>query len=374
MINLIQIQTFNNRSYYLPTFIFLVVLFLAGCNFPLSSLSPSKQQQDPQSTPTVEQMQNSQQLLAVKNGWDLILVDPAESLSLSVYQLQTDQQPITDELFTFQVSPSKKYIVWYSPLSGILKLNLQTGKVDNLRSASKWLNQYPYLSFHGNQDKLSFIDEQGSKFFTINLESNAATVIDIPYPFGNLFRISPNLSSVLFISGFLQNDQQPQYLITTIQGTQPILFTQEISHNKRSYIDWHPDSTGIVMVNDQNKLIYLSISEIHTPNILHEFGQNNVTNFYRHENKFFVQTDNSKWHVYDPIQRARIASIPLAIAQELHRPKFYPWYDRHFLIVETLRLDPEQFNRLWISDYVGVKTNILDKYAQTEIFSDTPNL
>jgi len=364
-------------KYLLFSAALLSSLLLAGC----TSSPPPATSNQPTPPPAANQTQIADVLkakhpLAVIQQQQLLIVDPEYPSPQPVADLTSDEIPPVEHLFQFIISPNKKFIVWYAPTKGILSLDLASQQISVIHPASEWLNQNPYLVFLHGEDKLAFIDDKGTKLFFIDLPTTTTTSMTIPYPFGNVFRISPDNALVVFISGFGQSDKFPQYMFTTIDGQNPKRFITQTNLSKRGLIEWLPDSSGVIIVTNQSELLYVSQSSPNQQEIYYklENPDSEITDLSLMDGLVYIFEDDKVWEVIDTTTHRRIARSPVEIAEEVYRPHFIPWYDKSFLIEETLRLDPEQFNRLWISNFLGIKKTVLDKYQETSLTSDTPEL
>lgn len=351
------------------------ILTLSGCNKNPFNSNPDSNTQEVDSTVSLTDVLAGNHLISVLQDDQLVLVDPEFPQPVSVYTLTSDQRPNTHQLFNFRLSPEKKHIVWYTANQGLLKLDLEKQKVDILRPANDWLNQNPHFSFAENQDVVFIVDNQGQDLVRINLDNNTASVISIPYPFGNLFKLAPNGNSVVFVSGFQTGPVNPEYMFTTISGESPRRFSTSAPSSLRHLIVWTPDSSGVIVVEDNYRLTFVSQTNPQEKTPFFDLEPESViTDLARIEDQIYVLANSNRWFVIDANSRQQVAQIPIEIAEEIHRPIFFPWYDKSFLIEETLRLEPEEFHRLWLSSYIGTKKNVLDKYHQSTLQVDTPSL
>jgi hypothetical protein len=362
-----------NKSFHWLV-IFCLIIGLSGCN-RLTSQTPVNSSLSDSHPVTLADILKGEHLLAYLNKDQLYLVDPVYPHPYYIYTLKTEEIPPVTTLATFIVSPSKTYIVWYSPLKGVIKLNLSTMQTDTVWPASDWLNQNPYLTFGPAQDLLYFIDNKGTHLISVNLATKENNDTQIPYPFGNLFSISPDNKHIVFISGFGQTKTYPQYMFTDIKGQQPHRFTTTTDINFRQLLIWLPDSSGILLTHDKNQLQYYSMAKPEKPEEYHRLEPGDtITNLSSLDGTMFIQVNNNRWQVYDLASKKIVASIPDVIAAELNRPVFKPWYQQHFLIEETIKPGQEQFNRLWVSTFQGTKKVIIEKYNQTTLENKTPSI
>jgi len=305
----------------------------------------------------------AEKLLALKKDSTLYLVDPQYPKPYPLYGFNTQEKPIAAELDHFNISPSKKWIVWYAPQMGIVALNVESLKTRTVQTSNDFLNNYPYVEFSPTQDTLHYITDKGNTFVSVDLNTFDETKIAIPYPYGNVFKIAPNQQKILFISGFGQSDK-PQFMITDASGKLLVQFSADIRLPDRHLVFWSPDSLGLFMI-DQNMLRYLPIENTDSSLEFYAFEKDtNILSTALDKNSIFILTDDGYWHIVDITTKKETARAPLEIASELSKPKFYPWTGKHFLIEETLDANPGQFQRLWLSDFRGVKKIVMDSYGE----------
>lgn len=365
-----------NKSLIKNTFlIFTAVLFLSACTKNQTSThNRNNQGQDSVPLPISEVLKGNHPIAIIQNK-QLLVVDPEFPDPQPILGLGEKEIPPVIDLNTFKISPTKNFIVWYAPEKGFLKLNLISKELTSIHEPSSWLNKNPFFAYLGDKDTVIFIDNNGTEFVTINIVTNQKEITRIPYPFGNLFSVSPDGQKLVFVSGFGQSEKNPEYMFTDITGANPKRFITNATLNKRHLITWLPDSSGVVVVSTKSELLFVSEKQPNQQEIFYKTSDDaEITDLAKVENLIYILTSENKWHVIDSNSRKEVGRIPLEIAEEIHRPKFYPWFDSNFLIEETLRLDPEQYNRLWLSNYIGVKKSIIDKYQETNITSDTPSL
>lgn len=364
------------KSLIKSTFLILTaVLFLSGCsNKQQDSDTQSQKNQESVPLPISEVLKGKHPIAIIQNK-QLLVVDPEFPDPQPIISLGEKEIPPVLDLNSFKISPTKHFIVWYAPEKGFLKLNLTSKELTSIHEPSSWLNKNPFFTYLGDQDKIIFIDNNGTEFVTIDVNTLQKEITRIPYPFGNLFTVSPDGQKLVFVSGFGQTEKNPQYMFTDISGSNPKRFITNADLPKRHLIAWLPDSSGVVVVSGKNELLFISEKQ---SNIQESYFKTEddaeITDMAKVDNLIYILTSKNMWHVIDTNSKKEVGRIPTQIAEEIHRPKFYPWYDSSFLIEETLRLDPEQYSRLWLSNYIGVKKNIVEKYQETSITSDTPAL
>lgn len=355
--------------------ILIISIILSSCSPKLDFSNFSQKNKEYNSNinslgPTLEDILKGDKLLAINNGNTLFLVDPQFAKPYSLYGFEKDEKPVNGNLDTFLFSPSKKWIAWYSPLRGVIVLNVSTLKTKVVQPADDFLNTYPYLEFVPNQDTLLCIINKGNTLLQTELNNFIQQKINIPYPYGNVFKISPDKNKIVFVSGFGQV-KKPQFLITDMSGNLIQQFTADINMTDRHIIFWSSDSNGLFLIN-QNRLELYTIDNPINPINFYEFNNTQISTAAIVDNAIYLLTVDGYWHMIDANTKKEIARAPLEIASELKQPKFYPWLDKQFLIEETVNDNPNSYNRLWLSDFRGVKKMVMDKYNE-KILQTFPN-
>lgn len=349
-------------------------LLLYGCNTRSTSQLHQETEEVTADSINLDAIYKAKYLFAVINK-NIIQVASSDGLSpVEVYKLNGDELPPAFNLFDIKISPSNKYLVWYSPVKGVLSLKIGENSTQVLRSPNKWLDNNPYFSFDHDLDVLYMVDDEGASFYRIDLETLDSKRIEVPFPFGNDYRISPDMSKVIFVSAFGQTEENPEYMFTTIEGKDPVRFTTKASLNLRQKVYWFPDSSKVITIGEGSELITIEYGQ-QTPEIFYEDPQGEtISDLSLKENLLYYQTDQGWWHVLDVDTLEEVGRIPKQITNDIHRPKFIPWYDQSFLIEETIKLDPQQFKRLWITNYTGTKKQIIDHFDDITVESSLPQL
>jgi len=364
-------KTYGNKL------LILVVLgiFFSGCTQPKKANQASESTQTGTiSQTTLTQVKEATHPIAVINRNTIQLVSSEYEQPLNVYTLSGDEIPPAFELFDIKISPTQEYLVWYTPVKGVLALKIGDNTTKVLRGPNQWLDNNPYFEFDNTDDILYIVDDEGNGFYRIDIQNQETTKIDIPFPFGNDYKLSPDMKKIIFISGFGQSNGNPEYMFTTIEGADPVRFRTETPLNLRQRIAWLPDSSGAIIIGENSQLLLVKYGSEASQVYYTDPNQGQINDLYIRDNLIYYERDNRWWHVLDANTKEEVARIPKEIAQEVHRPLFIPWYDNSFLIEETLRLDPEQFKRLWHSNFIGIKELLVEKYDETTITSDLPSI
>ncbi len=304
-------------------------------------------------------------LIAFLSNNQLQIVDPVYAQPVEVASLKIEQMPVSSRLFDFQVSPAKKWIVWYAPRQGILSLDLSSQNINRIEPASTWLNSNPYFEFSPTADLLYFITQEGKSFNKYHLLTQQKVSFTIPYPFGTEFRVSPDNQKILYISGFNQLKTPTQFMFTDMQGKNTKRFTTQTELADRYLVEWTPDSSGVLMVQGK-QINFYSYYQPNQTRQLFSVPDRKIIDLKVVEDLIYVLEETGYWHVFSYSQNKIVGQTPAAIASELTKPKFYPWENKKFLIVETKQGLEHQYQRLWVSDFAGVKKLIIPEFNQVK--------
>jgi hypothetical protein len=321
----------------------------------------------------IEDIIKGKTLVAVGNGSSLYLIDPDFAKPVEAYTFKEQEAPIKKGFESFFVSPDKNYVVWYSPIKGLLSLHLISKSLTVVNPASDFLNTYPYVEFAG-ENTLLYITNNGNELVKVNLSNGQKEVTSIPYPYGNVFKISPNNTSVLFVSGYGQSQDKPKFMYTDIKGRFSNQFTTNTNLFDRTLVFWAPDSTGILLIKENALEFYPLIKPSEATVMFSLPKDNSIVTANRIGNTIFIFSKKGYWHVFDFDTQKEVARTPITIADELSKPKFYPWTSSQFIIEETIINGDTQFNRLWISDFRGNKKILIDRYNELLITTELDNL
>lgn len=358
------------------TCVIFCATIISSCDrFPFLNENPKKPYTPQDSLLEPSAVLKGEHPIAYIQKQQLFVIDPQYPQAAKVTDLEPKQLPVTTDIFEFKISPNKDYIVWYTPHLGFLKLNLDNRQIDVLADANDWLNRNPFFEFDNSGQLLHFVDKQGTEFVTINLSTNQRQDQQIPHPFGNVFKLSPDNTKILFIAAFGQSTSGSEFMFTDINLENPQRFTIQADLNQRFLTAWLSDSSGIVTVENGQSLVNVPFNNTNTKSTYFQLESDQiVTELRRVENLiYFFATDN-RWRAVDTQTKDLVLRVPTEIAQEMYRPRFIPWYDKTFLIEEVYRLFPEQYYRLWLTTPLGVKKKIIDRYQEVTLTQDTPTL
>jgi hypothetical protein len=352
---------------------FLLILFsilLSSCTlFPVKA--PASPSPIATQAPTAEDVLKGDTVLALVMDGSLTVVDPDFGISAPVYTLQPEETPPLLQLNSFLISPTKQFIVWYTPTKGLLVFTLSTKAVSVLSPPSDWFNTHPYFAIHPKEDVLYFMGNDGRVFHRYNLSESQDTTITIPYPFGTRFSLSPDALHVLFVSGYLQSPR-PEYLFLHLPEGSFTRYSTTGELSERHIISWVSDSSGVVMPSS-NTLLFYPVIDPENPQLVFTFPDDQkITDLQQVDGLVFANTSEGTWHVINPAIKKEQARIPASIAQELYQPQFVAWSAYQFLLEETLANGPETSKRLWLSDLKGVKKMVLRKYHSQTVETNTP--
>ncbi len=99
--------------------------------------------------------------------------------------------------------------------------------------------------------------------------------------------------------------------------------------------------------------------------------EDRIIRLFESNDGILVESAEGDWYLIDFDKRAMLANIPAEIASELHEHRLIPFGDRQFMIEETIESEPEQFKRLWLSDFYGNKFVAVPEYQRTVVNTET---
>lgn len=314
------------------------------------------------------------EFIALEYEGKLWLVDIKSGNKEEVYEFGDGELPPVIGLETFVVSPSNKFVVWYSATEGIIKFDLFKNEARALYKPSEWFNSYPYLVMDEAEDALYIIDNEGKELKSINIEEESVETVDIPHPFGTRFLFSDIKEKILFISGFRIDEGLSQYMITNFDGSEPTRFSSNTEASQRDEVVWNKDGSGILVIVD-NKIFEHLIDNMEEPKLFLEVkGDSKILEIDRVEDELYVLSDDRIWRIYDIEGAKEVRRIPEEIVVDLNKPKFYPIDKGQWLIEESLSRGEDKFSRLWVSDDRGNKKMVIPEYHLRTVQTDVIEL
>lgn len=358
-----------NKLHILTLSALMSLLLLSGCTQSVESDAQGTSSEIQQiSAENLDSILSADYLIAVVKNNQIWLSDSVSPNPVLVYTLNQDELIPNFDLFDIKVSPKNNYLVWYAPQKGLLALDIRAQSLKTLRPANEWLNTNPFFDFGSDGEVVHLVDDQGTVFYTINPATGETTSTPIPFPFGTIFKISPDKQTIIFISAFGQADTMPEFMFTDLNGQNPVRFDTPTLLTNRHMVEWLPDSSGVIMIGgDEREIIFVPKNSTTSQVYFTHPQEEIITQLHIIDDLIYYNTISGRWHVIDTENKTEVGRIPREVAEEIHRPRFIPWHDKQFLIEETLRLDPEQFKRLWISSYIGIKKPIFDSYDEIKI-------
>jgi len=343
----------------------LIVLLLFSV--VLTSCQPKETTQNFSDNPatTLATVLENKKIVALRTPNGLVILDPIRNISFEMPDVLKDEIPMKFSVSFLKPDPDAKAVYWYNPLKGIERLMLLSGERSLVYTPSSWFNTKPYFAFHPTEPLLFLMDTKGSELITIHLETLEKSVINVPQPFGTEFYISPDTQKIVFIEGFGQSKENPQYLVTDIKGTEIIKIVTKTEIADRHLITWLPDSSGVVVIENAHNLTVYPVNG-DEPRLLASFQNERITFLTRMNTELYALTDVAIWHVVNA-EGKEVGRIPQELAKEMKNMEFVPWHDNTFLIQESFNNDNLVFHRLWITDWHGKKTLLLPRYGDRQI-------
>jgi hypothetical protein len=344
-------------------FITLLLLALAGCD---QSTAPDIATENQASSSPVEEffskLSAGERLLAIANQGSLELVSPEQQLKTQVYQFDNNQ-PSRLSLDSFLTSPDGKFVVWYAPTVGIMSLNVREGQVEIISAPTEWFTANPFLVMDDTQNQVSYIDNEGKTRFNYNLDTKEINQIEIPYPYGTRFVISPDKQKTVYIAGFGQSQGQPSFLLTNNQTNTDINFTTQSELADRNTLVFTSDSQAFVVIEDGHFLMKYPVDNVKIPQIFANLsGEGRIVDLVGLGELIFVKLVGGDLLVLDRNSGANVNRIPGEIVEGLNRAQIIPWSKDKLIIYEVLSSFEEQFSRLWVSDFRGNKKILVPEF------------
>lgn len=336
--------------------IFVIALVLSGCSF-----NKKQSHSLPEST-TNEGNNNS---VFVYADGAIQKIRQSDGVVVSSFPLSEEFTPITFSAFqTFRVSFDQKYVVWFVPGKGMVKYNTEKKSIDVFYTPTEWFYENPYFSFLGQENTLILIDKKGSEDVWINLDTGNTSTRSVPYPFGTLFLLSPDLQRIAYVEGYGQTVEKPTYLITTIEGEPVTQFdtAAEVAH--RSMISWMPDSRSLITVEEGRKLVRYPLEQAAHSELMYELPEGESVLSFESQNSLLLIKTPSFWSLYDMKTNKLLRRLPLEAMDRMVKPKIV-WFDESsFLVEEDVKSFEQTFKRLWSSDWVGNKKIAVPSYGR----------
>lgn len=349
---------------------FLLVFFiltLSACSKDISISSPIDSLPElSQSQILISDVLKGEQIVVLSNQNTLYLIDPEYANPVALYQFSSNEAPVNQNFDIFKLSPNKQKVFWYNPKKGLISLDIATLKTQVIEPPSDFFNTYPYFEFSQNE-MVNFIVRDGYSLKQLNFLTQEDKFINIPYPYGNVFKISPDNKSVLFVSGYGQNQASPKFMFADLTNSASRQFSAEINVFDRNRVFWAVDSSGIIMINLNRLDLYPLVNPDQIRTIITLPEDINIQSVSNLDNYIFIYDSRGYWRLYDYYTAKEIARTPDGIASELSSPRFIPWTKDSFLIEEKIIDHELEFNRLWLSDFRGNKKIVFNRYNEVLI-------
>ncbi len=352
-------------------FLTMLLITLNGCannvNEPKEPITQELTQEENE-VKSIDNIIKDSSVIAVRRSDRLLLVNPENKEFVDLYHLQIDEVPLSNELFDFKVSPNHKWIIWYSSRKGLLALDIEKKEVEVIATVTEWFNRNPYFELDDENDVVYWIDDNGAVLNELELDTKNLNPIPIPYPFGNIFKVSPDNERFLYITGFNnENSARPRFMFSDRKGNLDSTFASQVELSSRFTVEWSPDNEGILTIFDDQVWFYpYNNPSIPTRFVQYESGVG-ARDIRKFGNEIFVLDSEGYWHRYDYVSKKETARIPTDIAKELRKPVFYPWADQMLLISENSQDEDNKFQRLWLSNYRGQKKMVLSHFGEAQI-------
>jgi hypothetical protein len=349
-----------------------IFLLLSGC----SAQKTSNQSPNPTpSTTSLRQVLEKNELLVLLTDGALWLTDPVDQQKASIYTLKVGETPSSVNLDTFKLSPKKTHVIWYTADRGLFSLDIEQKQVTTPYKPTNWFNTHPYVAFMPDSNTAVLVDDEGKTLIFIDLTTNAVTKNSIPYPFGTVFKPSPNGQAFVFVSGFsVEATLETTYMFTSSDLSTQKQFVTQTEQVERNQIEWLADSSGIITIENESTLMRYSYENPQDSQVFYTLpNQEKITYVQRIEDKYYVASANQTWYVLDASGKL-YARLPIDMVADLNSPNLIPFANSHFLVDEVFKpTEQERFHRLWLLSFKGEKKLVTPKFNEmyVEVIEDT---
>jgi hypothetical protein len=167
---------------------------------------------------------------------------------------------------------------------------------------------------------------------------------------------------VLFVSAFGQDQQFPHYLLMNKDGDMVGQFETHGSLADRDMIVWLPDESGLLTPNFEGAIELYRVNALDSPESFFtlEKGQRPIRMKVIDDLILILLTDRT-WIALS-LDGTLNARMPLSQFEDLNDPVTIPIAENTLLIEETIPAGDQEFNRLWLTNWEGVRRMILPKY------------
>lgn len=356
----------------IQTLFYVIVLsaLFTGCQ---SSQSDDISPQPSPASASLRDVLSKPNLLVLLTNGSLWLTDPIEQLSSQIYTLKVGESPSSVALDTFKLSPKKTHVIWYTAGKGLFSLNIEQKKVNTVYKPSDWFNTHPYMAFMPESNTTVLVDQEGKTLVFIDLTTNSVTTSSIPYPFGTVFKPSPNGQAFVFVSGFSKEaTPETTYMFTSSDLSTQQQFVTKTEQIERDQIEWLADSSGIITIEADSTLMLYAYANPDNKRVFYALPEGEkITHVQRAGDYYFVASAQQTWHVLDQTGKL-YARLPIDMVADLNSPNLIPYVDSHFLVDEVFKpSEQERFHRLWLLSFKGEKKLVTPKFNEMYVEANT---
>jgi len=265
---------------------------------------------------------------------------------------------------TFKSNTKGTLVVWFVPGKGLIRWRESDASIRQFYQPTEWFYENPYFEFYGDSNRLILIDKKGSEVVWIDMETESATSKQVPYPFGTVFFVSPDLGKILYVEGYRQTVGTPSYLVTNVDGISIGQFKSKAEISDRSFVAWMPDSQKVVVLEDKNNLVSYAVDGSQEPELVGKLtDEDEVISFQEYKSWLYITTKKS-WIAYDLNERKIVKRLPVEALAALNRPRLIPFTSDSILIEEDVIDFDQAYKRLWMSDWLGKKNIVVPEYGK----------
>jgi hypothetical protein len=293
----------------------------------------------------------------------------------TVTGLETASYPIPDEFLpvsfeyerTFKASADGSLVVWFVPAKGLVSWSLPKRTVKVVYEPTDWFYENPYFKFFGKTHDLMLVDKRGTEVVRLNLDDESYTTQAIPYPFGTIFKLSPDLTKILYIEGYQQTAGSPRYLITTLEGEEVARIRTNAEVADRAMVGWTEDSRQIITIENQDEIAAYTVEASSKRSVLYTLAENERVVELSQQGRWLFIGSRAYWYLFDTREMKLVRRLPVEAMSQLNRPKFVFAKDsaEKFFVEENIRSFETVHKRLWESDWSGEKRIVVPQYGVT---------
>lgn len=280
--------------------------------------------------------------------------------------------PINRGFSTFQVTPQRKKVVWYTPEHGFLGMDLAgTGEIIRLYQPSPWFDINPYWYVDHNEESVYLMEDEGKTLQRVDLHTMAVEKTPIPFPYGNVFAISEDGQRLVFSSGFGHNEALATFLVTDGTGSLIDQFETNTPLSER-FLMAFLDNERVVLSGFKSTIVVADVTQspITTTTLPLPF-ERPIQGIFPHALGVLLTTDRSSV-IYERATETFSHFLVEEVFAGLGSLVIYPYDSSHVIAVEHFNLDEKAWDRLWLVNLMGVKKLLVPEFNVRDMQTSLP--